>query len=140
NPERKFPSLFEPVHGSAPDIYGKGIANPIGQIWSGAMMLDFLGHPEAAQEVINAIETVRGHGPRTPDVQRSASTREVGQAVAVAIGRSRSRMGGAAGTSPRCTDEQMAQINPDWACALAAGLRQTGVACRRGRRSGAVPT
>ncbi|PLC48290.1 tartrate dehydrogenase [Pollutimonas subterranea] len=88
NPERKFPSLFEPVHGSAPDIYGKGIANPIGQIWSGAMMLDFLGHPEAAQEVINAIETVLENGPRTPDMQGSASTREVGQAVADAIGRS----------------------------------------------------
>ena len=58
NPERKFPSLFEPVHGSAPDIAGKGIANPIGQIWSGAMMLEHLGHPEAAQGIMTAIEVV----------------------------------------------------------------------------------
>lgn len=58
NPERKFPSLFEPVHGSAPDIYGKGIANPIGQIWSGALMLDFLGYPQAAAAVVAAIEQV----------------------------------------------------------------------------------
>ena len=56
NPERKFPSLFEPVHGSAPDIAGKGIANPIGQIWSGAMMLEHLGHPDAAQAVERAID------------------------------------------------------------------------------------
>ena len=65
NPERKFPSLFEPVHGSAPDIYGKGIANPIGQIWSGALMLDFLGYPEASAAVVSAIETVLADGPRT---------------------------------------------------------------------------
>ena len=57
NPEREFPSMFEPVHGSAPDIAGKGIANPIGQIWSGAMMLDHLGHPDAAAAVVRAIET-----------------------------------------------------------------------------------
>lgn len=87
NPERKFPSLFEPVHGSAPDIYGKGIANPIGQIWSGAMMLDFLGYPEAAQEVLTAIETVLEQGPRTPDLQGTASTVEVGQAIAEIIAR-----------------------------------------------------
>ncbi len=88
NPERKFPSLFEPVHGSAPDIYGKGIANPIGQIWSGAMMLDFLGYPQAAQEVVKAIETVLENGPRTPDMRGNASTREVGQAVVDAIAQS----------------------------------------------------
>ena len=82
NPDRKFPSLFEPVHGSAPDIYGKGVANPIGQIWSGAMMLEFLGHPEAAASVVKAIETVLENGPRTPDMGGSASTREVGQAIA----------------------------------------------------------
>ena len=58
NPERNYPSLFEPVHGSAPDIAGKGIANPIGQIWSGALMLDFLGHAEAAAAVVTAIERV----------------------------------------------------------------------------------
>lgn len=88
NPERKFPSLFEPVHGSAPDIYGKGIANPIGQIWSGAMMLDFLGYPQAAQEVVKAIETVLENGPRTPDMKGSASTRDVGQAIMDVISRS----------------------------------------------------
>ena len=58
NPERDFPSLFEPVHGSAPDIAGKNIANPIGQIWAGAMMLEHLGHPEAAQSIVSAIEVV----------------------------------------------------------------------------------
>ena len=68
NPEREFPSLFEPVHGSAPDIYGKGIANPIGQIWSGAMMLEHLGHPDAAKAIVDAIETILVEGPRTPDV------------------------------------------------------------------------
>jgi len=87
NPERRFPSLFEPVHGSAPDIYGKGIANPIGQIWSGAMMLEFLGYPEAAADVLRAIETVLEHGPRTPDLRGQASTREVGEAIAALVGR-----------------------------------------------------
>ncbi|MDS1142048.1 tartrate dehydrogenase [Pusillimonas sp. SM2304] len=87
NPERKFPSLFEPVHGSAPDIYGKGIANPIGQIWSGAMMLDFLGYPQAAGDVVKAIETVLENGPRTPDMGGTASTKEVGQAVADQVAR-----------------------------------------------------
>ncbi|HBK36396.1 MAG TPA: tartrate dehydrogenase, partial [Halomonas sp.] len=62
NPEGKFPSLFEPVHGSAPDIAGKGIANPIGQIWSGAMMLEHLGHKEAADAMVEAIEAVLGEG------------------------------------------------------------------------------
>lgn len=88
NPDRLFPSLFEPVHGSAPDIYGKGIANPIGQIWSGAMMLDFLGYPQAAQEVVTAIETVLENGPRTADMGGKAGTQEVGQAVAELISRS----------------------------------------------------
>ncbi|MEI2417957.1 tartrate dehydrogenase [Orrella sp. JC864] len=82
NPERKFPSLFEPVHGSAPDIAGKGIANPIGQIWSGALMLDFLGYPEAEKAVMRAIETVLTEGPRTPDMGGKASTVDVGKAVA----------------------------------------------------------
>src|SRR6201988_4997437 len=69
NPERRFPSLFEPVHGSAPDIAGKGIANPIGQIWSGAMMLEFLGHGDAAAAIVGAIERVLADrdSPRTPD-------------------------------------------------------------------------
>src|SRR5205823_3227955 len=65
NPDRAFPSLFEAVHGSAPDIAGKGIANPIGQIWSGAMMLEHLGHPDAAAAVVRAIEVVLAEGPRT---------------------------------------------------------------------------
>ena len=87
NPDRLFPSLFEPVHGSAPDIAGKGLANPIGQIWSGAMMLDFLGHPQASQAVVHAIETVLESGPRTPDLKGSATTSEVGRAVADLIAR-----------------------------------------------------
>ncbi len=85
NPEREFPSLFEPVHGSAPDIYGKGIANPIGQIWSGAMMLEHLGHSQAAAAVMRAIETVLAEGPRTPDMAGEAATVDVGNAVASAI-------------------------------------------------------
>jgi tartrate dehydrogenase/decarboxylase/D-malate dehydrogenase len=86
NPEREFPSMFEPVHGSAPDIAGRGIANPIGQIWSGAMMLDHLGYPEAAAEVLAAIEKVIKSGPRTRDLGGTATTVEVGQAIAAAIG------------------------------------------------------
>ena len=85
NPERKFPSLFEPVHGSAPDIYGKNIANPIGQIWAGAMMLEHLGHPQASQAVMDAIELVMAEGPRTPDMGGKASTTDVGRAVAEAV-------------------------------------------------------
>ena len=82
NPERAFPSLFEPVHGSAPDIYGRKIANPIGQIWSGAMMLEHLGHAEAAGAIVAAIETVLKNGPRTRDMGGTASTEELGKAVA----------------------------------------------------------
>ena len=75
NPERKFPSLFEPVHGSAPDIAGKGIANPIGQIWSGAMMLDHLGEEKAAANIINAIEkTLIKSENRTKDLKGTADT------------------------------------------------------------------
>src|SRR3954467_6496852 len=85
NPERAFPSLFEPVHGSAPDIYGKKIANPIGQIWSGAMMLDHLGFPEAGAAVVKAIETVLQEGPKTPDLGGKASTLDLGKAVAEAL-------------------------------------------------------
>src|SRR6202034_2382590 len=66
NPEREFPSMFEPVHGSAPDIAGKGIANPVAQIWSGAMMLDHLGEPDAARAVEKAfMEVLAARGPRT---------------------------------------------------------------------------
>jgi len=85
NPERAFPSLFEPVHGSAPDIYGKGIANPIGQIWSGAMMLEHLGQAVAAKAIVDAIEKVLLEGPRTPDVGGAARTVDMGKAVAEAI-------------------------------------------------------
>ena len=85
NPERNFPSLFEPVHGSAPDIYGKNIANPIGMIWSGAMMLDHLGEDAASADIMTAIEEVLETGPRTPDMKGSANTQEVGQAIAQAI-------------------------------------------------------
>jgi tartrate dehydrogenase/decarboxylase/D-malate dehydrogenase len=85
NPERKFPSLFEPVHGSAPDIAGQGTANPIGQIWSGAMMLDHLGHAVAHDAIVRAIEKVTAEGPRTPDMGGKASTSDVGKAVADAV-------------------------------------------------------
>jgi tartrate dehydrogenase/decarboxylase/D-malate dehydrogenase len=85
NPERAFPSMFEPVHGSAPDIYGQGIANPIGQIWSGALMLEHLGQKEAAAAVIAAIEAVLQEGPRTRDIGGTASTAEVGTAIAQTI-------------------------------------------------------
>jgi len=82
NPERDFPSLFEPVHGSAPDIAGKGIANPIGQIWSAAMMLDFLGYPKAHDMVLKAIEQVLLDGPKTGDLGGKATTTDVGKAIA----------------------------------------------------------
>jgi len=82
NPKRKFPSLFEPVHGSAPDIYGKNIANPVAMIWSGALMLDFLGEREAHAAIVRAIEQVLASGPRTRDLGGSASTREMGEAIA----------------------------------------------------------
>jgi tartrate dehydrogenase/decarboxylase/D-malate dehydrogenase len=85
NPERAFPSMFEPVHGSAPDIAGKGLANPIGQIWSGAMMLEHLGQGEAAAAVLRAIEVVLEQGPRTRDLGGSAGTAEVGSAIAEAL-------------------------------------------------------
>jgi tartrate dehydrogenase/decarboxylase/D-malate dehydrogenase len=85
NPEREYPSMFEPVHGSAPDIAGRNIANPIGQIWSGAMMLEHLGHKGAADAVVRAIETVLVEGPRTRDMGGTASTQELGKAVAEAI-------------------------------------------------------
>jgi len=87
NPDRKFPSLFEPVHGSAPDIAGKGIANPIGQIWSAALMLDFLGYPEAHDSILRAIESVLIGGPRTPDMGGTSTTEEIGQAIASAVRR-----------------------------------------------------
>jgi tartrate dehydrogenase/decarboxylase/D-malate dehydrogenase len=85
NPDGDQPSLFEPVHGSAPDIYGRKIANPIGQIWSGAMMLEHLGHANAANAIERAIEQVLAEGPRTPDIGGKASTEGVGKAIAAAI-------------------------------------------------------
>lgn len=83
NPERRFPSLFEPVHGSAPDIAGQGIANPIGQIWSGALMLDHLGETDAAAAVMAAVEAVlsRADDARTPDIGGTGTTRSLGEAV-----------------------------------------------------------
>ena len=87
NPERKFPSVFEPVHGSAPDIAGQGIANPIGQIWSGAMMLEHLGETEAAAAIVKAIEKVLAEQKlRTRDLGGPADTVACGKAVADALG------------------------------------------------------
>ena len=87
DPERRFPSLFEPVHGSAPDIAGRGIANPVGMVWSGAMMLEHLGHAEAAAGVVQAIERVLAApaGPRTPDMGGTATTTELGRAITEAL-------------------------------------------------------
>jgi tartrate dehydrogenase/decarboxylase/D-malate dehydrogenase len=89
NPEGLYPSLFEPVHGSAPDIAGKGLANPIGQIWCGAMMLDHFGYTEAGAAVVRAIESVLEAGPKdapfTPDMGGKAKTTDLGKAIAEAI-------------------------------------------------------
>ena len=86
NPEREHPSMFEPVHGSAPDIAGRGIANPIGQIWSGAMMLEHLGRPDAARAIERAIEAVvRERSVLTPDMGGKASTAALGEAIAAAV-------------------------------------------------------
>jgi len=84
NPERTFPSIFEPVHGSAPDIAGRKISNPIAAIWSGALMLEHLGHADAAAAVLRAIESVIVSGPHTPDMKGKASTADVGAAIAEA--------------------------------------------------------
>jgi len=86
NPEKEYPSMFEPVHGSAPDIAGKGIANPVAQIWTGAMLLEHLGHAAAAHAIVRAIETVVADGKTvTRDLGGKASTREVGDALASLI-------------------------------------------------------
>jgi tartrate dehydrogenase/decarboxylase/D-malate dehydrogenase len=88
NPERKFPSLFEPVHGSAPDIYGQNIANPVAMIWSAAMMLDFLGERAAHDAIVKAIEGVLAQGPGGPvtrDLGGQASTTQMGEAIARAV-------------------------------------------------------
>src|SRR5471032_1628941 len=86
DPERRFPSLFEPVHGSAPDIYGLNIANPIAMIWSGALMLDFLGNGDeryraAHDGILQAIERVIADGPITPDLGGKGSTQEMGKSI-----------------------------------------------------------
>ena len=89
NPEGTYPSLFEPVHGSAPDIAGKGIANPIGQIWCGAMMLEHFGYVDAGQAIVRAIERVLeagpAHAPLTPDMGGRAGTADLGRAIAEAL-------------------------------------------------------
>jgi tartrate dehydrogenase/decarboxylase/D-malate dehydrogenase len=85
NPERLYPSIFEPVHGSAPDIAGKKIANPLATIWTAALMLEHLGHPKAAADVMRAIQQVILDGPHTPDMKGKSSTSQVGAAVAEAI-------------------------------------------------------
>src|SRR5215831_14084493 len=86
NPERRHPSMFEPIHGSAPDIKGKGIANPIGAIWAGALMLDHLGSRDGHDLIVGAIEKVlAGGGPRTPDLGGTAKTKDVAEAVAKEI-------------------------------------------------------
>jgi len=86
NPQRKFPSVFEPVHGSAPDIAGQGIANPVGQIWSGAMMLEHLGESEAANAIVGAIQKVLTEPKlRTRDLQGTADTVACGKAVTAAL-------------------------------------------------------
>ena len=82
NPEREFPSCFEPVHGSAPDIAGKGISNPIGQIWSASMMLEHLGQKDASNDIINAFKTViKERKALTPDMDGKSSTAELGEAI-----------------------------------------------------------
>ncbi len=86
NPEKEYPSMFEPVHGSAPDIAGQNIANPIAQIWTGAMMLDHLGHEDAGTAITEAIEAVLAEGKGlTRDLGGTASTQEFGQAIAAAL-------------------------------------------------------
>ena len=89
NPTRAWPSLFEPVHGSAPDIAGRGIANPIGMVWSAALMLDFLGHRDAHDAIVGAIEALLAdaHAPRTADIGGRAGTTDVGLALAQIVGR-----------------------------------------------------
>ena len=88
DPTRRFPSMFEPVHGSAPDIAGRGIANPVGQIWAGAMMLEHLGEGEAALMVMSAITATLGGGELTADLGGTASTSDLGGAIARLLGRS----------------------------------------------------
>jgi tartrate dehydrogenase/decarboxylase/D-malate dehydrogenase len=90
DPLRRFPSLFEPVHGSAPDIAGRGVANPVAMIWSAALMLDFLGNGrgsglEAHDAIVRAITHVLANGPHTPDLGGRATTEDVGRAIAARL-------------------------------------------------------
>ena len=86
NPERKYPSMFEPIHGSAPDIAGQGIADPLAAIWSASQMLDFFGHEDWGKRVIDAIESVLTEKTvLTPDLGGTASTSQVGDAVAACL-------------------------------------------------------
>jgi len=86
NPEKDYPSMFEPVHGSAPDIAGQSIANPIAQIWTGAMMLDHLGHEDAGKAITNAIEAVLAEGGTlTKDLGGTATTGQLGEAISAAL-------------------------------------------------------
>ncbi len=86
DPTRRHPSMFEPVHGSAPTIAGQGIANPMAAVWSAAMLLEHLGEAEGARLVMDALRSVARNGPRTPDIGGTASTREIGAAIAASIG------------------------------------------------------
>lgn len=86
NPERKYPSMFEPVHGSAPDLAGKGVANPLAAIWAAAMMLEHLGEVQAASLILNSVKAVALDGPRTPDIGGKATTTEVGDAILARLG------------------------------------------------------
>ena len=85
DPQRRYPSMFEPIHGSAFDIAGKGIANPVATFWTAAQMLEHLGEAEAAARLMRAVEQVTGAGVLTPDVGGKATTREVTDAVVAAI-------------------------------------------------------
>ncbi len=86
NPERRYPSMFEPIHGSAPDIAGKGIANPIGAIWAAALMLDHLGHRELHDRMVGAVERVLAAGAvRTPDLGGGDGTAAMTEAVVAAM-------------------------------------------------------
>ncbi|HSF05089.1 MAG TPA: tartrate dehydrogenase [Methylomirabilota bacterium] len=86
NPEKEYPSMFEPVHGSAPDIAGKGVANPVAQIWTGAMLIEHLGHADAAAAIVSAIEKVVEEGRAvTRDLGGKATTREAGEAIAALL-------------------------------------------------------
>jgi tartrate dehydrogenase/decarboxylase / D-malate dehydrogenase len=89
SPGSNVPGIFEPVHGSAPDIVGRGLANPIGAIWSSALMLEHLGRPEDARRITAAVESVCADGPRTPDIGGTATTEQVGGAIAARVGLAR---------------------------------------------------